>query len=79
MKLRVDLYGTLREEFPGFDPSQGMQVEIPDGATAKDLLAALGASPSRGALIIAKGRTLGLDSPIEEGAPVSVFQSIHGG
>jgi sulfur carrier protein ThiS len=54
MKVRVKLYGTLSQGFPGYQHSQGMEVEIPDGATAKDLLALLGISESQGAVVIAK-------------------------
>ena len=79
MKVRVELYGTLRELYPGYDASEGVEIEISEGATVKDLLALLGTSPSQGALVIAEGRTLGLDDTIECAEPVSVFQSIQGG
>jgi len=42
MKMRVKLYGTLSQSFPGYQHSQGIEVEIPDGATVKDLLGKAG-------------------------------------
>ena len=79
MKVRVKLYGTLSQHFPGYQPSQGIEVEIPDGATARDLLAILEIPESQGAVIVAEGRVLGADDRIQCGVPVSVLQVIHGG
>jgi hypothetical protein len=41
VKLKVKLYGTLSQQFPGYQHSQGIEVEIPEGVTAKDLLGRL--------------------------------------
>ncbi len=79
MKVRVKLYGTLGQRFPGYQPSQGIEVEIPDGATARDLVALLEIPESQGAVIVAKGRVLKADDRIQCGVPVSVLQVIYGG
>ena len=79
MKTRVKLFGTLRQGFPGYEHSQGMEVEIPDGATAKDLLALLEIPESRGAAVAVAGRILKADDRIERGAPIHVLQVLHGG
>ena len=79
MKMRVKLYGTLSQRFPGYQHSQGVEVEIPDGATAKDLLALLEISESQGAVVIVEGRVLKADDKMRCGVPVNVFQTIQGG
>jgi sulfur carrier protein ThiS len=79
MKVRVKLYGTLRQGFPGYPHSQGMEVEVPDGATVKDLLALLEISESRGAVVIAEGRILKADDKMQPRVPVNVLQAIGGG
>jgi sulfur carrier protein ThiS len=79
MKVRVKLYGTLSQRFPGYQPSQGIEVEIPDGGTARDLLALLEIPESQGAVIVAEGRVLKTDDRIQRGVPVSVLQVIYGG
>ena len=79
MKVRVKLYGTLSQGFPGYQHSQGVEVEIPDGATVKDLLALLEISESRGAVVIAEGRILKADDKMQPGVPVNVLQAIGGG
>ncbi|NIN01850.1 MAG: hypothetical protein GTO24_28245, partial [candidate division Zixibacteria bacterium] len=76
---RVKLHGTLSESFPGYQHSQGIEVEIPDGATVKDLLALLEISESQGAVVIVEGRVLKADDKIRDGVQVNVLQSICGG
>jgi sulfur carrier protein ThiS len=79
MKVRVKLYGTLSQRFPGYRHPQGIEVEIPEGATAKDLLALLEISESQGAVVITEGRVLKADDRMQCGVPVSVLQAVHGG
>jgi sulfur carrier protein ThiS len=79
MKMRVKLYGTLSERFPDYQPTQGMEVEIPEGATVKDLLALLEISESQGATVIAEGRVLKADDKMPQGVLVNVLQAIGGG
>ena len=79
MKMRVKLYGTLSQRFPGYQHSQGVEVEIPDGATVKDLLARLEISENQGAVVVREGQVLKAGDTIRCGVPVSVLQAIHGG
>jgi len=79
MKMSVKLFGTLRESFPDYRHQDGIEVEIPDGATAKDLLSHLKILESNGAVVAIEGRILKRDDKIQHGAQVYVFQAIHGG
>jgi len=79
MKLRVKLYGTLSQRFPGYRHSQGIEVEIPDGATVKDLFALLEISKSQGAVVAMEGRILKAYDKMRFGVIVHVLQAIHGG
>jgi sulfur carrier protein ThiS len=79
MKMRVKLFGALRQRFPNYRHQQGMEVEIPDGATAKDLLSLLRISESNGAVVATEGRILKGDDIIQGGAHVNVLQAMHGG
>jgi sulfur carrier protein ThiS len=79
MKVRVNLYGTLRQSFPGYQQSQGVEVEIRERATARELLALLGISESQGAVVIVEGRVLEPHDEIRRGIPVTVCQAIGGG
>ncbi|MFB0521476.1 MAG: MoaD/ThiS family protein [Desulfatiglandales bacterium] len=77
--MRVKLYGTLSQRFPGYQHSQGIEVEIRDGATARELLALLEISESQKAVVAMEGRIRKPDDKIRPGAHVHVFQPIHGG
>lgn len=79
MKVKVKLYGMLSLHIPEYKPSQGLEVEIPDGATVKDLLARLEILETRGAAVIASGRVLKADDKVQDGSALDVFQSLQGG
>ena len=79
MKVKVKLYGTLSQRFPGYQHSQGIEVEIPEGATVKDLLALLEISESQGAVVIMEGRILKAGDKVRGGVPVNVLQAMRGG
>jgi len=79
MKVKVRLFGTLSLKFPGYDPAKGFEVEIPDGARVKDLLAHLGIPETKGGVAAAEGVILHLDDPLPDGATVHLLQSVYGG
>jgi sulfur carrier protein ThiS len=79
MKVRVSVFGTFRQRFSDYQPAQGMEVELPDGATVQDLLGLLDLSGSQGALVIAEGRILKTGERLKRGVPVNVMQAIDGG
>ncbi len=79
MKLKVNLYGTLSQRVPGYQHSHGIEVEIPAGATVKDLLTRLEISESQAVVVVMEGRVRKADDKMPCGVPVNVFQSIHGG
>ena len=79
MKVKVKLYGTLSLHVPEYKPSQGIEVEIPDGATVEDLLAHLGILVTRGVAVITRGQVLKANDKMQEGASLDIFQSMQGG
>ena len=79
MRIQVKLFGTLSQRYPGYQHEQGLEVEIPDGATAKHLLAHLDIPESRGVAVAVDGRILKADDRIGSGTPVHVLQVLSGG
>ena len=79
MKITVKLYGTLSQQIPGYQHSQGVEVEIPDGASVKDFLARLKISENQGAVVIMDGHILKGDDTMRDGLPIHVLQSLSGG
>ena len=56
MKIRVDLYGTLSLQVSRYRHSQGIEMELQEGATVNDLLALLKIDKSRKAVVAIDGR-----------------------
>lgn len=79
MKVTVSLYGTWYQRFPEYRPSQGIEVEMVEGATVKDLLAHLSIPELQGAVVIAGGCVLRAGDEILPGTAVSVMQAVGGG
>ena len=79
MKIRVKLFGTLPQRFPDYDSTQGLEVEIPDGAKVKDLLARLEISASDGGLVAIDNVVVQHDDDLKEGVSVRIFQRVFGG
>ena len=79
MKVQVRLFGTLSQDFTDYRHSEGREVEIPEGATVRDLLALLQLSESRGAAVAVDGLILKADDRIRNGVPVHILQVLSGG
>ena len=79
MKVRIYLFGTLSAGFPGYRQSQGIGVELPEGATVNDLLVLLEISERQKAVVTIDGRIRKESYKIPCGACAKIFQPIHGG
>jgi sulfur carrier protein ThiS len=79
MRVKVKLYGTLSHRFPGYRHSAGLEVELPNGATTKDLLALLEISEVQGIVVISEDRILKEDDQMPAGVQVNILQSLSGG
>lgn len=79
MKVNVRLFGTLGSCRPGYVHEKGMAVEIPDGATVRDLLNYLKISDAKKGVVAVDGRLLRDNAALPDGARVNIFQPVYGG
>ena len=79
MKVKVKLFGTLPQRYSDYDSTKGLEVEIPDGAQVKDLLACLEISASDGGLVAIDNLMVQHDHELKEGVAVRIFQRAFGG
>ena len=79
MKTIVKLYGTLRDKFPDYQDSKGIEVELSNDATVKELLSNLNISESQGAVVTMNSRILKNDDKILKNANVQILQTVHSG
>lgn len=79
MKLSVKIFGTLRQQVPAYQHSQGIEVELPDGGTARDLLTCLKISDSQRAVVVMNGQILKEDDTMQDSFQIHVLQPLSGG
>jgi sulfur carrier protein ThiS len=79
MKVRVKLFGTLPQRYPEYDLEDGLEVEIPDGARVKDLMAYLELSSSDGGVAAIDNVVVNVEEKLKEGVCVRIFQGAFGG
>lgn len=79
MKIHVKLFGTLTARVPDHDPAHGLELEIPDGSSVKDLLARLDLPDHIGLFVSMESRVVTQDRILRHGDTVLVLQSLAGG
>ena len=79
MKIQVRLFGTLSKRYPGYDPAEGLEVELTDRARVGDLLARLGLGEGNKAVVSVDSVIRGPQDGLYEGAVVHVLQAVYGG
>ena len=79
MKIRVKLFGTLGTDFPGVDLLKGMDVNIPDDARVKDLLAHLDIPKTMGYFVTMDKTVAKPTDTLVNGATIQIFQALAGG
>jgi len=79
MKVKVRLFGTLRRFVSDYDPRHGHEVEIPDGAKVRDLIAHLEISKSNAPVVTVNSLIVKIDDELIDGSEVSLIQIASGG
>lgn len=79
IKINVRLFATLRKYVPNYDPEQGMNVEMNEGSTVKDLVHLLHLSQSEAKIIVVNGVPKKTADLIHDGDQVNIFTPITGG
>ncbi len=79
MKINVKLFGTLGQDFPGYDPLKGLVVNIPDGSRVKDLLVHLDIPESNGCFVSMDNCVAKDEEKLTNNAKIMILQSLAGG
>jgi molybdopterin converting factor small subunit len=79
MLVQVSLFGDVNRHFHGRD--KGLARELPDGATVRDLMSALGIEPGKEPelTIAVNGELGGLESALADGDKVMLVTPMEGG
>ena len=79
MALQLFLSATLRNQFPDYDPSQGIRVERAEGMTINDLCRKFKIPVERVKIVMVNGRSAGLDKSLNGDERVALFPPVGGG
>ncbi len=79
MKIRILLFGILRNSFSDHDPVHGMEVEIPEGSTVGDLISGMDLPAKKIGMVSMDGHLVKAGDLLKENSVVRVFQPIFGG
>jgi len=79
LNVTVKLFGTLGKDFPGYDSLNNMNVNIPDDARIKDLLAHLGIPETKGYVVTINNAIVKPEDILVNGTTLQIFQALSGG
>ncbi|MCL4501486.1 MAG: MoaD/ThiS family protein [Deltaproteobacteria bacterium] len=79
MPLQIFLNATLRQYLPGYDPYQGVSLEVPAGTTIAQVMDRLNLPPKEVTLIMVDGRRREADFALQGDERLGLFPPIGGG
>ncbi|MDR1083667.1 MAG: MoaD/ThiS family protein [Deltaproteobacteria bacterium] len=79
MSVSVRLSTTLRNLVPGYEPAEGLILEIKENLTALELAQKLNLPPADIKIVMLNGRRVTLESVISDGDRVGFFPAVGGG
>ncbi len=79
MQVEVRLYATLRRYLPDLKAGQGFSLNLPEGTTVADALAALGVPVDDAKQAFVNDQAVAWDFVLREGDSLRVFPPMAGG
>jgi sulfur-carrier protein len=79
MPLQVFLNASLRPYVPGYNPYDGIALEVPPGTPVSRIISRLGLPPEEVTLIMVNGVRQQPDFPLQGGERLGLFPPIGGG
>ena len=79
MEVTVVLYATLTKYHPEGKGNDQFTVEMPEGATVKDLIKEVGIKENEAKQVFVKHKTRPDDFVLEDGQKVAIFPPVGGG
>jgi sulfur carrier protein ThiS len=79
MKVRIKLFGTLQDRYPGYNRTEGLPLDIPKNMTVGGLFDRLGISVTEGCIVIAEARILKNHDELKNFSEILIMQPISGG
>lgn len=79
IRVKVKLFATLRRYYPDLGIGEGIEVELPDGATVGQLVRHLGLPNDHVRVVFINGIARDESHPLADGDEVGMFPPVGGG
>lgn len=79
MQITVKLFGTLRREFPDYDLSKGMEIEVKAEMQVQELLEYLNIQNKTIGMVTVDQEIVPEEKRLQEGNVICIFQPLFGG
>ena len=79
MKISVRLIATFMELLPPGTKGNKIEIEVPEGTTASDVMTQFNVPQDASSVIVVNGLTVPLSTILVEGDVVSAFSAVAGG
>ena len=79
MKISVKLIASYRELLPLGTQGNKVEIEVPEGTTASDVMTQFNVPQDESSVIVVNGRTVPLSTILVEGDEVVAFSAMAGG
>jgi len=79
MKIEIALYATLSQYLPPGAEQRKAVIAVPDGATARDVMAQLGIPQDHPNILLVNGKQAHPDTVVKDGETLAVFPPLAGG
>lgn len=79
MTIRVKLFGLLSARIPGYDRTTGISLDVPEGATCREIARSLGLADQEAGVFSVAGILKGPNESIDSGDELHIFMPIGGG
>jgi molybdopterin converting factor small subunit len=79
MKIRVRLLGLLSKDVESYDHENGLELDMSEGATFGEVVAALSLPPNKAGMFSVAGILKRRDESVADGDEVNIFMPLAGG
>ena len=79
MIIKVKLFSILRNHVSGYDPEQGIDIELASHARVSDVIHHLKIPAAQFPVVSCGGRILQKSDPLSDGNVLHIFQPVAGG
>jgi molybdopterin converting factor small subunit len=79
MKISVRLLGLLSKDVESYNHENGLEMDMPQGSTYGDIVAALSLPPDKAGMFSVGGILKKRDEAVAEGDEVHIFMPLSGG